>query len=1078
MKISTKAWCQAPEVFRGMAKVLFVALLTVSLSGVMSVRAEASTATMEQTPTKVSLKGKVVDENGDVLPGASVSVKNTTIGMSTTKEGIFLLNVPNEKITLVVTYVGYEKVEMEILNPSKEKELTITMKSDELAAEEVVVTGFINARKSSFTGTQTTVSGQEIMQLAPNNVMQALSIMEPSFRIIENIEMGSDPNTMAEAYLRGQSGMSNRQLDVSESLSPYETQNNPNLPLFVVDGFEISMEQFNDMDINTIQSVTILKDAQATALYGSRASNGVFVITTIPPEPGELRFNYNLTASVTAPDLTDYHLLNAKDKLAQEVATGYYSTSTSSAGYLTTYNNYMLKMNNIVRGVDTYWLSQPLRTQFNQSHSLNVSGGSNEFRFNFGLRYQNENGVMKDSYRDVYTADMTLEYRLQTFSIQNKVTMNIMERANSPYGSFSTYTQLLPYDSPYDLNTGELIPKLKGWGGSGKSDYTNPLYDVHRTNNSDEGNYTQFVNNLQVSYSPTQSLVLKGQFSVSKKDDATSVFTDPMAAEFDKYVYTYGGATGNTLIESRKTNAFEKGRLRQTEMHTVNWDSKLQATFNKVWDDHYLSATAGVNISGSKSNHESRSFLGFPSSAFKDPKYAYEQEGNPYFDDNISRLMGYIISGNYSYKNVYMVDFSYRRDGSSQFGTDNKFANFFSVGAGSNLHNMEWFKNNAEVISLLRLRANYGQTGKVDYPPYAARTTYEIQTDGWHATGIGATLVAMGNSNLSWETTHTVNIGLDLGLWNDRFTAEFNWYNKLTKDLITDVSLPPSAGFTSYKDNMGEVLNRGWEFKINYRVLKTKDIDMNIMVNGAHNKGTIKKISDSMKEYNERVNDHFASTSTSTIVFEKPTAKPVLKYEEGGSLTAIYAMPSLGISPATGDEVYMDLWGNPTYDWLADHQRIVGNTEPDLSGSFALNFRWKNLTISTAFQYQVGADRYNTTLVERVENLNYMGFNCDNRIMDLRWHKPGDVAQYKDVNDRTKLTRPTSRFLQRDDYVKFSSFNATWDFKGKWMKEIGLSRLNLSFNMTDIYSWTKIEIERGLSYPFARTFTLKLSAAF
>ena len=166
-------------------------------------------------------------------------------------------------------------------------------------------------------------------------------------------------------------------------------------------------------------------------------------------------------------------------------------------------------MNNIVRGVDTYWLSQPLRTQFNQSHSLNVSGGSNEFRFNFGLRYQNENGVMKDSYRDIYTADMTLEYRLQTFSIQNKVTMNIMERANSPYGSFSTYTQLLPYDSPYDLNTGELIPKLKGWGGSGRSDYTNPLYDVHRTNNSDEGNYTQFVNNLQVSYSPTQSPMAK-----------------------------------------------------------------------------------------------------------------------------------------------------------------------------------------------------------------------------------------------------------------------------------------------------------------------------------------------------------------------------------------------------------------------------------------------------------------------------------------------------------------------------------------------------------------------------------------
>jgi TonB-dependent SusC/RagA subfamily outer membrane receptor len=194
------------------------------------------------------------------------------------------------------------------------------LKAEELSADEAVVTGFNVQRKASFTGTQTTIKKEQLMAVSPTNLLQAIATFEPSIRIIENIEMGSDPNTMAEMYMRGQSGMSNRQLDIAESVSPYETKTNPNLPIIILDGFEISIEKFNDMDMNLIESVTILKDAAATAMYGSRASNGVFVITSVPPQPGKLRFNYSLTSSITAPDLTDYHLLNAEEKLAQEVA--------------------------------------------------------------------------------------------------------------------------------------------------------------------------------------------------------------------------------------------------------------------------------------------------------------------------------------------------------------------------------------------------------------------------------------------------------------------------------------------------------------------------------------------------------------------------------------------------------------------------------------------------------------------------------------------------------------------------------------------------------------------------------------
>jgi hypothetical protein len=418
-------------------------------------------------------------------------------------------------------------------------------------------------------------------------------------------------------------------------------------------------------------------------------------------------------------------------------------------------------------------------------------------------------------------------------------------------------------------------------------------------------------------------------------------------------------------------------------------------------------------------------------------------------------------------------------DGSSQFGTDKKFAPFFSLGAGIGLHNMEYFKNNLPSVTQARLRANYGQTGNVQYPPYVARSTYEIVLGRWQVHGIGANLIALGNPGLTWETTHTVNLGLDVTLW-DRLTLNFNWYNKLTKDLLTDVTLPPSAGFTSYKDNMGEVENRGFDLRINYKVLETRDFGFDVFFNGAHNKGTIKKISDSTKEYNDRVNEHFNKTSNvSSNTFGVAVAKPVLKYEEGGSLTAIYGVPSLGISPATGDELFIDRFGNPTFTWTSEDQRIIGNSEPDLSGSFGLSFRWKNLNVHTSFNYSLGADQYNSTLVDRVENLDYMNFNCDERILQDRWHKQGDVSKFKDVADMAKATRPTSRLLMRNNYINFGSVSVSYDFAGEeWVKNLGIGMLRLSFNMSDIARFSTIKIERGLSYPFARTFNLTLNASF
>jgi TonB-dependent SusC/RagA subfamily outer membrane receptor len=286
--------------------------------------------------------------------------------------------------------------------------------------------------------------------------------------------------------------MSNRQLDVAGSLSPYETKTNPNLPVIILDGFEISVEKFNDLDMNLIESVTILKDASATALYGSRASNGVITIETEAPGAGKLSVIYNATLSVTAPDLSSYDLCNAEEMLEVERRAGLYDLwyEDDSFTNLLNYNKlYHMKKNQILQGVDTYWLSQPLETMFNHNHSLSVEGGVDDVRIGLDVRYSNQNGVMKESKRNTLNAGMTVDYRTEKLQIKNNASIGLVKAENSPYGSFSDYAHLKPYYNLYDMETGELV-KTYDWI-SGVTAKLNPLWNVMNTKNYDRSEYVE-----------------------------------------------------------------------------------------------------------------------------------------------------------------------------------------------------------------------------------------------------------------------------------------------------------------------------------------------------------------------------------------------------------------------------------------------------------------------------------------------------------------------------------------------------------------------------------------------------------
>ena len=357
------------------------------------------------------IRGTVIDSNKEPIPGASIIVKGTRTGTSTNIEGEFTLDVKDDKVTLEISFIGMKKQTLQV-DATRKKMLEITMLDDVKTLEDVVVTGYSNVRKSSFTGSSTQITGDELRKVSQTNVLDAMQSFDPSFRLMSNTQFGSDPNALPEMYIRGRSGVGTRDLDKNQ-LSKSNLENNPNLPTFIMDGFEVSIEKVYDLDPSRIESMTILKDAAATAIYGSRAANGVVVITTVTPKPGEVRVSYNFTGTVEMPDLSDYNLANASEKLEMERLAGLFDNSNMENQIL----DYNKRFAQIQRGVDTDWMVLPLRNAFDHKHSLFIEGGTQNLRWGVDASYNAANGVMKGSGRDRYSVGFSLDYRMKSLQV-------------------------------------------------------------------------------------------------------------------------------------------------------------------------------------------------------------------------------------------------------------------------------------------------------------------------------------------------------------------------------------------------------------------------------------------------------------------------------------------------------------------------------------------------------------------------------------------------------------------------------------------------------------------------------------
>lgn len=520
------------------------------------------------------VRGKVTDENNLALPGATVLLKGTSYGVVTDSHGKFTMEVlERDTVTLLVSFVG---METRLVNLKKgQTEILVSLEPDIKEMKEVVVTGYGNVRKTSFTGNSVTVTKDELMSVSKSNVIKALQTFDPSFRIQTNNDWGSDPNALPEMYVRGRSGISGvKELD-RDPLTKSALKDNPNLPTFIMDGFQISVEQLYDMDPNRIESITILKDAAATALYGSRAANGVVVITTVAPQMGKLNVSYNFTGDVTVPDLSDYNLMNAREKLETEVAAGVFE-DLAKDNPLGAEQQYYAKLASITRGVDTYWLSKPLQTSFNHKHSLSVDGGSDNFRFGIQLSYNNEDGVMKESFRNRVGAGVYLDYRIGSFQLKNMVTYTNTRSQESPYGAFSDYTGCQPYD-PYKDDEGNYLENLPNWDGKNEK-RPNPLYEA-TLSNFDKSKYEEIVNNLGINWNITTGLLWKTQFSLTRKITDTKRFLDPLSSK-------------NTTPQTAENPS--SGELNTSRGNEFYWDLSSTLSYNRSVEKHHINLLLGV----------------------------------------------------------------------------------------------------------------------------------------------------------------------------------------------------------------------------------------------------------------------------------------------------------------------------------------------------------------------------------------------------------------------------------------------------------------------------------------------------
>ena len=624
---------------------------------------------------KRTITGKVLDSSGEPITGANIYTKDGKSGTITDVNGEYKIVVRAESKILIFSFIGMITQEVEMFN-QRTIDVVLIDSIEELG--DVVVTGIFNRKASTFTGNVSTFKGEQLKAVSNTNVFESLKNLEPALFQVDNMDLGSDPNQTPELLLRGTSSFDL----ITEATSIKGTYgSSPNAPLFILDGFEATIEKVLDLNIDRVESVTILKDASAKAIYGSKAANGVIVIETVSNPEGDLLLTYDGGLSLEVPDLTSYDLMNAAEKLQFEVDYGLYDGRIFSEDSGTEEQElYQQRLRAVLEGVDTDWLAIPLRNSVSTRHRLGFQMSTKTVRLIAGFSYNNRQGAMKESDRTNYSGDISVSYRKDKLRLQNRLSITSNVSNDSPYGSFFEYASMNPYYSPYDRE-GNIVehPPLKDETGQHADRYWvgNPLY------NSQVGSvimdkYLDVTNNIYAEYYWNDFFKTSVRFGITLKNTAANEFYPAAHTKFRRY-------TSDDLL-------LRKGSFQVNDGEGKTMSGDFNLTYSRNLNKHFLMYNLGGQLYENSFQEVIYRAEGFPSEDMNSIIFArqYLENSKPTGREVTAREIGALAVVNYAFDNRFLFDASARATGSSQYGSNKRWGTFWSAGLGWNLHNENW----------------------------------------------------------------------------------------------------------------------------------------------------------------------------------------------------------------------------------------------------------------------------------------------------------------------------------------------------------------------------------------------------
>lgn len=986
-------------------------------------------------------------ETKEPISGAAVLIKGTNTGMATDENGQYSIQA-NTNDVIEFSLLGYKSQEYKVpSNPASM--VNIALELDAVSLEGVIVeSGIIQRDKLGFTGSYTTVTKDDIKRVGGYNVLENLKSLDPGFIVTDNNLLGSDPNALANIEVRGTTSMNITSVQDEASATAESNQ-----PLFILDGFEATLQEIKDLDINRVESITILKDAGSTAIFGAKGANGVIVVETIKPKRGEFFITYNGDFTGALPDLSEYNMMNAAEKLEFErLSLRYGDLSYNTEAQ----KEYYRRLEKVKSGVDTYWLSEPVRFGLTNGHSLTVASGLNDLQVIASANYRNIQGVMKGSDRETYGGSLKLSYRgFDGLNIQNSMSVTGTNAAKGSWGKFSDFVNANPYFEK--RNADGSIPKYldKSRTEDGNTVFTsvNPLYNASLNSRDDTKIFT-FTNNTSIDWNVNKALRLKADLSLKHNTSNNVVFDSPQHSKFDNVDYT------------------RKGTYKSKYERSWSYKANASASYLKSFDLHNLTMIVRGNIEDTQLTEEAFDAIGFPigSIGYPSQAFSYQYNNRPDYESTIKRSIGLIGAFNYNYDYRYLLDINYNLEGATTFGRNKRFQNFWSVGVGWNMHR-EAFAEDWEWLKELKLRGSYGTNGNQNVNVVTS-SVYSYYV-GNNIFGQSSYLSKVGNPNLNWQVVKKLSAGIDFSIWRLKLT--FDVYNHKTDPQIVSLSQKPSTGVKNYSTNLGYLKTTGLEFKLFYNVVNIPENNflVNLSFSGAHNKAEYGGFQDALDNLNEAYRDQDGANYS---------LQSLQRYEDGRSPHDLWAMQSLGIDPATGREIFLTKDGKQTFHYNYEDRIVIANSRPKLEGTFGVTVGYKKLQVNAFVRYRVGSYTYNTDLFNKVENItmSQVIYNQDKRALYDRWQNPGDIAEFKGIslNDNQR-TPVSSRFIQKNNLIRGESFKVMWNFTGdKWLETLRLKDCTVSLSVNDFFNLSSIKLERSTDYPFQRSMTLNISARF